>query len=79
MGRTSRLLAVSLPPDLAEAYEVLAKELGKNKSELFREMFAVYQGVREEQELYRLQRRIARQVGKRFTEKEIEKIVFEDR
>jgi predicted DNA-binding protein len=79
MGRTSRLLAVSLPPDLAEEYEALAKELGKNKSELFREMFAVYQVVREEQELYRLQRRMVRQVGKRFTEKEIEKIVFEDR
>jgi hypothetical protein len=42
-------------------------------------MFAVYQAVRDEQELYRLQRRIARQVGKRFTEKEIEKIVLEDR
>jgi len=79
MGRTSRLLAVSLPPDLAEEYEAVAKELGKNKSELFREMFAVYQAVREEQELYRLQRRMTRQTGRRFTEKEIEKIVFEDR
>jgi predicted DNA-binding protein len=79
MGRTSRLLAVSLPPDLAKDYEALAKELGKNKSELFREMFAVYQAVREEQELYRLQRNMTRQAGRRFTEKEIEKIVFEDR
>ena len=49
------------------------------KSELFREMFVVYQSVREEQELYRLQRRMTRQAGRRFTEKEIEKIVFEDR
>ncbi len=79
MGRTSKLLAVSLPPDLAEEYEALAKELGKNKSELFREMFSVYQAVREEQEFYRLQRRMTRQAGRRFTEKEIEKIVFEDR
>jgi metal-responsive CopG/Arc/MetJ family transcriptional regulator len=45
--RTSRVLAVSVPPDAAEEFERLAGAEGRNKSELFREMLRVYSGYRE--------------------------------
>ena len=46
MARTTRVLAVSLPPDLVREYEALARRLRKNKSELFREMWAAFKTVR---------------------------------
>lgn len=45
--RTSKVLSVSVPPDLARDFERLADEQGGNKSELFREMLRVYQTYRE--------------------------------
>ncbi len=51
------------------------------KSELFRNMLAVYRAKREEEEFLRLQRRMARKACRDvpYTEKEIDRIVFEDR
>jgi metal-responsive CopG/Arc/MetJ family transcriptional regulator len=41
--RTSKVLSVSVPPELARDFERLAEQQGGNKSELFREMLRVYQ------------------------------------
>ena len=53
----------------------------KSKSELFRQMVANYKAKLDEEEFFRLQARMARcaQKNRIFTEKEVEKIVFEDR
>jgi hypothetical protein len=86
--RTTKVLAVSLPPDLVREYEALARRLQKNKSELFREMWTVFKAAREEEEFSRAQRRVVREAGAAarragrkwpLTEAEVERIVFEDR
>lgn len=74
-------LTVSLPADLARKFESLAKVEAKNKSQLFRDMFRVYQQRRLEQEFFELQRYGARQARKRgvLTEADVEALVFQDR
>ena len=42
MKRSSAVISVSVPPDSAREFERLAEREGRNKSELFREMLAVY-------------------------------------
>lgn len=88
VARTTKVLAVSLPPDLVREYEALARRLRKNKSELFREMWAAFKTAREEEEFYRVQRRVTREAGAAarragrkwpLTEAEVERIVFENR
>lgn len=88
MARTTKVLAVSLPPDLVREYEALARRLRKNKSELFREMWVAFKAAREEEEFLRAQRRVVREAGAAarraerkwpLTEAEVERIVFEDR
>jgi metal-responsive CopG/Arc/MetJ family transcriptional regulator len=54
--RTSRVLAVSVPPEAADDFERLARAEGRNKSELFREMLRVYQGYQETGRFETLQR-----------------------
>ncbi len=54
--RSSRVLAVSVPPDTAADFERLANEEGRNKSELFREMLRVYRIWCETQRFESLQR-----------------------
>ena len=54
--RSSKVLAVSVPPEAAADFERLAEEEGRNKSELFREMLRVYRIWREIQEFESLQR-----------------------
>jgi metal-responsive CopG/Arc/MetJ family transcriptional regulator len=81
MARTTRILNVSMPPGMAKEYERLAKEQGKSKSELFREMMASYRRERELRKLEDLQRygrRRAREKGIR-TEKDAERLVFRHR
>jgi hypothetical protein len=81
MGRRTKVLGFSVAPELAEEYEQLAARQGASKSELFRQMVATYQAKLEEEEFFRLQRKMARRAQKQgiFTEKEVERIVFEDR
>ena len=45
--RTSRVVAVSVPPESAADFERLALQEGRNKSELFREMLRIYHAYRE--------------------------------
>ncbi|MBI2088214.1 MAG: ribbon-helix-helix protein, CopG family [Deltaproteobacteria bacterium] len=81
MGRKTRVLGFSVAPDIAEEYEQLAERQRKTKSELFRQMVEAYKARLDEEEFFRLQRRMASRARKRgvFTEKEVERLVFEDR
>lgn len=81
MGRNTAVLGFSVSPGLAEEYEKLAEREGTTKSELFRRMVEAYKAEREEEEFFRLQRKMTQRVRKAgvFTEKEVERIVFEDR
>jgi len=81
MGRKTRVLGFSVAPDIAEEYEQLAERQKKTKSELFRQMVEAYKARLEEEEFFRLQKKMARRAQKKgvFTEKEVERLVFEDR
>jgi metal-responsive CopG/Arc/MetJ family transcriptional regulator len=41
------VVALSVPPESVEAFERIARDEGRNKSELFREMLRVYRAYRE--------------------------------
>jgi Ribbon-helix-helix protein, copG family len=81
MKRRRVAVTISIPPEIAEDYEKLAQKEAKNKSQLFRDMFSIYKTKALEQEFFDLQRegtKLARKKGV-FTEKDVERIVFEDR
>lgn len=74
-------VTISLPPDVAKEYDRIARATAKNRSELFREMFDSYRYARGEAlfgELQRYGSRKARERGIR-TERDVERLVFEDR
>ena len=73
-------ITISVPPDMAKEYETMAKIKGETKSQLFREMFSLYRQEKLEDDFYRLQKygtKKARQMM--LTEKDIERLVFENR
>ena len=74
-------MTISLPPEIADLYERLAKQESKNKSQLFREMFQVYRAGKLEQEFFELQRYGAKRAREKsiLTEEDVERIVFEGR
>lgn len=81
MARNRVALSVSLPPELAETFDRIARMEKKTRSSLLRDMLSVYQQRREEQELARLQHYgagLARDAGI-LTEEDVERIIFEDR
>lgn len=81
MARRTRILGFSVPPEVAEEYERLAKREGRSKSELFREMIDAYKTKRDEEEFFRLQSRMSRRARTKgvLTERDVERLVFEDR
>ena len=81
MGRTTAVVGFSVSQELAREYQQLAEAEGTTKSELFRRMIEVYKAKRQEEEFFRLQRRMTRRARRSgvLTEKEVERIVFEDR
>jgi predicted transcriptional regulator len=81
VGRNTRILGFSVAPEIAEEYDRLAERQKKSKSELFRQMLENYKAKVDEEEFFRLQARMARRAQRKriFTDKEVEKIVFEDR
>jgi hypothetical protein len=81
MARKTAVLGFSVSPALAREYEQLAEREGTTKSDLFRRMVSTYKADRDEQEFITLQRKMAGRVRKTgaLTEKEVERIVFEDR
>ena len=81
MKRRRVVLTISLPPEIADDYELLAQKEAKNKSELFRDMFLLYKEQKLKREFLELQRygaELAKGKGI-LTEKEVERIVFEGR
>lgn len=73
-------MTISVPPDMAEEYETMARIKGETKSQLFREMFNLYRQEKLEDEFYKLQKygtRKAREM--KLTEKDIERLIFEGR
>ena len=79
--RSSKVLAVSVPPETAEEFDRLAGTEGRNKSELFREMLRVYRVYRETGTFESLQRygaARARRLGIR-DESDVETLIAEAR
>lgn len=77
--RTSKVLSVSVPPEIAKGFEALAEKEGRNKSEMFREMLRIYQSFRETGQFETLQRygaARARAVGVR-TEADVRGLIEE--
>jgi metal-responsive CopG/Arc/MetJ family transcriptional regulator len=81
MERGRVALTVSLPARLATEFERVAKAEIKNKSQLFREMFRVYQQRRQEEEFFELQRYGSGQARAKgiLTEADVAAIVFQGR
>jgi len=78
---TRTAVTISMPRDMAEEYDKLAKRLAKNRSALFREMFLTYKRQYLKEEFRELQTYGAALAPKRglFTESDVEKLVFEGR
>lgn len=81
MGHKRIPLTVSVPSDLAQRFDRIAKAEAKNKSQLFRDMFHVYQERRLQLEFFELQRYGARQARKKgiLTEADVEALVYQGR
>jgi len=75
--RTSRVLSLSLPPELVREAERVAKQEGRTKSELFREALRRYIDERRWRELQRYGASRARRRG--MTEAGVEQAVQEFR
>ena len=81
MKRTRVPVTVSLPSNLADDFDKLAKAESKNKSQLFREMFTAYERRRREERFLELQRYGVKKARKKgvLTEADVEKLVFQGR
>jgi metal-responsive CopG/Arc/MetJ family transcriptional regulator len=81
MKRTRVPITVSLPSNLAENFERLAKAEAKNKSQLFRDMLTAYERRQREVQFHELQRYGVKQARKKgvLTEADVEKLVFQGR
>jgi len=81
MARTTRTLTVSLPPQIYDEIERLAKLERKTKSELFRDMVKRYEDHLDEERWLRL-KRLGRATARKYrltSEKDIERLVHEAR
>ena len=74
-------VTLSLPQGIARQFVKLAKEEAKNRSELFRDMFRVFQQQRSEREFLDIQRYGVAQARAKgvLTEDDVERIVREGR
>lgn len=81
MGRSTKILAFSVPPAIARQIERTAKEEQKTKSELLRVMWEAYLVTREREEFSRIRRsaqRAAREAGLVIrTEEDVDRILHE--
>ncbi len=79
--RTSKVLAVSVPPETARYFEELAEQEGRNKNELFREMLRICQSFKETgrfETLRRYDAARARALGV-TTEQDVQRLIEEAR
>jgi hypothetical protein len=81
MGRSTKVLAFSVPPAIARQIEQTAREEQKTKSELLRAMWEAYLVTREKEEFSRIRRsaqRVARHAGLVIrTEHDVDRILHE--
>ena len=75
--RTTKILSVSLPPELLRAAERLSKKEGRTKGELFREALRRYIQEQEWRELQCYGARQAQRLG--LKETEVERLIAEYR
>ena len=73
MGRTTKTISLSVPPEMAEKIKELMKKEGRTRSELIREALRRYVEEQEWKEIYRYGEMKARE--KRITEDQIEDII----
>src|SRR4030042_694701 len=81
MARITKTLTVSLPPQIYEEIERLARLERKTKSELFRDMVSVYEDHLDEERWEKL-RRLGRATARKYrlsSERDIEELVHEAR
>jgi CopG family transcriptional regulator/antitoxin EndoAI len=81
MGRTTKTLTVSLPPQIFAEIERLAKVERKTRSELFRDMVKVYEDHLDEERWKRM-KRLGEETAKKYrltSEEVIEKLIHEAR
>jgi CopG family transcriptional regulator/antitoxin EndoAI len=81
MGRVTKTLTISLPPQVYDEVEKLARLEQKTKSELVRDMIRVYEDTLDEKRWRRL-RRLGQATARRFnisSEADIERLVHEAR
>lgn len=79
--RTTRVITVSVPPDIAADFERIAADEGRNKSEMFRELLRIYRGYLETRRFESLQRYGASRataLGVK-TEEDVERLIREAR
>ncbi len=75
--RTSKLVTISLLPELLEEVESLAKEEKRTRSEFFREAIRRYIEEKKWERIYRYGRLKATEKG--LAEEDVERLVDEDR
>jgi metal-responsive CopG/Arc/MetJ family transcriptional regulator len=75
--RTSKLVTISLLPELLEEVEKLAKEEKRTRSEFFREAIRRYIEDKKWERIYRYRRLKAQEQG--LAEAEVERLVDESR
>ena len=75
--RTTRILSISLPPELLREAETLARREGRTKSELLREALRRYIQEQKWRSLQRYGARRAQRLGIR--EAEVERVIAEHR
>ena len=73
MGRTTKTITISIPPEMEAQIEEMMRLEGRTRSELLREALRRYVRDREWRELLRYGQSKAREAG--VTEEEIEDIV----
>ena len=81
LGRTTKTMTVSLPPEMVKEVERLAAIEKKSKSQLFRDMFAVYEEMQQERRWQNVRRAGTRAV-KRLgitSEEDIDRLIHEVR
>jgi hypothetical protein len=79
-SRQRVVMTISVPPDIARECREIAKAKGETISQLFRDMFLSYKQEKLKDEFYALQRYGARKAKElKFTEKDIERMIFEGR
>lgn len=81
LGRTTKTMCVSLPPEMVKEVERLAAIEKKSKSQLFRDMFTLYEEMQQERRWQNV-RRAGTRAAKRLgisSEEDIDKLIHEVR